>query len=66
MSLAKIYKHYKITPQKLKELLGANGIDVDLRFVKEVPDEWGLYNGFEFASDAYAYLAKLQTEKKAV
>ncbi|MBC7523283.1 MAG: DEAD/DEAH box helicase [Flavobacterium sp.] len=40
MSLAKIYKHYKITPQKLKELLGANGIDVDLRFVKEVPNEW--------------------------
>lgn len=40
MSLAKIYKHYKITPQKLKELLGANGIDVDLRFVKEVPDVW--------------------------
>lgn len=40
MSLAKIYKHYKITPQKLKKLLGSHSIDVDLRFVKEVPDEW--------------------------
>ena len=28
-----------------------------------IPDEWGLYNGFEFASDAYAYLAKLSDAK---
>ena len=30
-----------------------------------IPDEWGLYNGFEFASDAYSYLAKLSEEKVA-
>jgi hypothetical protein len=40
MSIAKIYKHYKITPNKFKELLGANGIDVNLRFIKKIPDEW--------------------------
>ena len=30
------------------------------------PDNLAIYNGFEFASDAYAYLAKLQTKKKVV
>lgn len=25
-----------------------------------VPEVWGINNGFEFASDAYAYLARLQ------
>ena len=40
MSLAKIYKHYKITPQKLKEFLDGRGMSVDLRFVKQIPEEW--------------------------
>jgi len=26
-----------------------------------IPEEWNLANGFEFASDAYAYLAKLMS-----
>lgn len=30
-----------------------------------VPEDWGVNNGFEFASDAYAYLASLQ-EKHSV
>ncbi len=30
------------------------------------PDDMAIYNGFEFASDAYSYLAKLQSEKKVV
>ncbi len=40
MSLAKLLKHYNINSQKLKELLGRNNIIVDLRFIKEIPDEW--------------------------
>ena len=30
------------------------------------PEEWNLHNGFEFASDAYAYLVHLQTKKEKV
>ena len=40
MSLAKLYKHYKITPQKLKKILDNNSIEEDLRFVKTVPENW--------------------------
>ena len=40
MSLPKIYKHYKITPQKLKEILDNYSIKDDLRFVKTVPENW--------------------------
>lgn len=40
MSLAKLFKHYNINSQKLKELLGRNNIIVDLRFIKEIPEEW--------------------------
>lgn len=40
MSLAKIYKHYKITPQKLKSILDNHSIKEDLRFVKTVPENW--------------------------
>ena len=28
-----------------------------------VPKEWNLHDGFEFASDAYAYLVHLQTKE---
>ena len=31
-----------------------------------VPEHWKLHNGFEFASDAYAYLVHLQTKKEKV
>ena len=31
-----------------------------------VPKEWNLHDGFEFASDAYAYLVHLQTKKEKV
>lgn len=27
-----------------------------------IPDEWNLYNGFEYPQDALAYLHKIQTE----
>ncbi len=40
MSLAKLYKHYKITPQKLKEILDNHSIKEDLRFIKTIPDNW--------------------------
>jgi hypothetical protein len=40
MSIAKIYKHYKLTPQKLKEILDKYAITEDLRFVKTVPENW--------------------------
>lgn len=40
MSLPKLYKHYKITPQKLKEILENYSIKEDLRFVKIVPEKW--------------------------
>ena len=29
-----------------------------------IPQEWGLHNGFEFASDAYAYIASLSQKKE--
>jgi len=29
-----------------------------------VPDEWAIYNGFEFASDAYKYKAELADREK--
>ena len=37
--------------------------DWDNQCYQIVPDEWDIHNGFEFASDAYAYLAKLSDEK---
>jgi len=40
MSLPKLYKHFKLTPQKLKEILNSNNIEVDLRFIKEIPKNW--------------------------
>jgi len=40
MSLSKIYKYYKISPQKLKEILDKNSIKVDLRFIKTIPETW--------------------------
>jgi hypothetical protein len=40
MSLAKLFKHYNINSQKLKELLERNNIVVDLRFIKQIPEEW--------------------------
>ncbi len=40
MSLSKLYKHYKLTPQKLKEILLASGIKADLRFIKNIPESW--------------------------
>jgi hypothetical protein len=40
MSLTQIYKHYKITPQKLKEILSSYSIKEDIRFVKTVPENW--------------------------
>lgn len=40
MSLSVFYKHYKISPRELKEILNKKNIDPDLRFLKEVPDEW--------------------------
>lgn len=40
MSLPKLYKHYKITPQKLKEILSSYSIKEDIRFVKTVPENW--------------------------
>ncbi|MBI6117954.1 DEAD/DEAH box helicase [Salegentibacter maritimus] len=40
MSLAVFYKYYKISPRELKEILKKENIIPDLRFVKEVPEEW--------------------------
>lgn len=40
MSLPQLYKYYKLTPQKLKEILQASDIDADLRYIKEIPESW--------------------------
>ena len=31
-----------------------------------IPEDWGLKNGFEFASDAYAYIASFQPPSPVV
>lgn len=51
-----------------------DGLDIDFEEGKEdsepsigykiVPKEWDIHNGFEFASDAYSYLASLGTPKE--
>lgn len=40
MSLSKFYKHYKIAPNQLKKMLKEHDIEVDIRFVKSIPNDW--------------------------
>lgn len=50
-----------LSPQVSYEEITNNIIMKPMSEVYEiVPKEWEINNGFEFASDAYAYLARLQ------
>ncbi len=40
MSLPKFYKHYKISPNQLKNILKEHDIKEDIRFVKSIPQDW--------------------------
>ena len=44
-------------------ILKGERLDGEEKAYRIVPDDWGIYNGFEFASDAYAYLADLKDGK---
>ncbi len=41
-------------------------IKLNIEAYEIVPNDWKLDNGFEFASDAYAYLVHLQTKEEKV
>jgi hypothetical protein len=40
LSLPRLYKHYKITPNQLKKILKDNDLNDNIRFVKSIPQSW--------------------------